>query len=111
MLGDGLHIRRDRASGDECSDGMAVRDGQPEPAPAGDDEVHNRPAQRQAARLAGEAAHHLGAPADLAQGSLEQVGGAPALAQVERTDEMRGLDSRAWRERQHKEDWRLALRG
>ena len=52
---------------------MVVGDGQPHAAAAGDDEVHDRPGQTQAARLAPEAAHHLRAPLDLAQRSFEQT--------------------------------------
>src|ERR1051325_12016645 len=46
----------------------------------GDVEVKHRPDQGQAARLAGEAADHLGAALDFAKRSLEQVGAAPAPA-------------------------------
>jgi hypothetical protein len=39
----------------------------------GDQEVEDRPDERQAAFLAGEAAHHLGPPFDLAERALEQI--------------------------------------
>jgi len=39
----------------------------------GDQQVEHRPDEGEAAGLAGEAAHHLGAPADLAERSFEQV--------------------------------------
>ena len=73
MLGHSLPGRRDGASSDESGDGMVVGDGQPQAAAASDDEVHDRPGQIQAARLAREAAHHLRAPLDLAQRSFEQA--------------------------------------
>src|SRR5215217_6742142 len=38
-----------------------------------DQEIEHRPDQREAALFAGEAAHHLGAAFDLAEGALEQV--------------------------------------
>jgi hypothetical protein len=40
----------------------------------GNQEVEHSPDESQAAVLAGEAAHHLGAPFDLAVRPLEQVG-------------------------------------
>ena len=40
----------------------------------GDEEIEDGPDQRQAAVLAGEAAHHLGASFDLAERALEWVG-------------------------------------
>ena len=45
-----------------------------------DQEVEDGPYQGEAAVLAGEAAHHLRSPLDLAERSLEQVGAAPAPA-------------------------------
>ena len=53
-----------------------------------EEEVEDRPDQCQAAGLAGEAAHHLGAPADLAERPLEQVRAAPPFAVPERVAQM-----------------------
>jgi hypothetical protein len=38
-----------------------------------EEQVEDRPDERQAAGLAGEAAHHFGAPADLTERSLEEI--------------------------------------
>ena len=46
----------------------------------GDQEVEDGPDEGEAAVLAGEAAHHLRAPFDLAERSLEEVGGSPSAA-------------------------------
>jgi hypothetical protein len=46
----------------------------------GDEEVEDGPDEGEAAVLAGEAAHHLGSPFDLAKGSLEEIGGSPPAA-------------------------------
>ena len=55
-----------------------------------DDEVHDRPGERQAAGLAGEAPDDLGPPPHLAERALEQVRGAQPRAQPERVGEMDG---------------------
>jgi len=46
----------------------------------GDEEIEHGPDERQAAVLAGEAAHDLGAAFDLAEGSLEQIRRSPSAA-------------------------------
>jgi hypothetical protein len=51
-----------------------------EPAPALGDAVEHRPDQRQAALLSGQPADHLDPAAGLAEGALDQVGVADALA-------------------------------
>src|SRR3954454_13086897 len=45
-----------------------------------DEEIQNGPDEGEAAVLTGEAAHHLGPSFDLAERSLEQVGGPPPAA-------------------------------
>jgi hypothetical protein len=40
---------------------------------AGDQEIEHGADERQTAFLAGESAHHLGRPLDLAKGALEQI--------------------------------------
>jgi hypothetical protein len=46
----------------------------------GDEEIEDGPDEREAAVLAGEAAHHLGPAFDLAERTLEQVGASPPAA-------------------------------
>ena len=58
--------------------------GEGEASAGGDDQVHDRPAQAQAAGLAGEAPDDLGPPFDLAQRTLEEVGASQPFAQSER---------------------------
>ena len=58
--------------------------GEGEASAGGDDQVHDRPAQAQAAGLAGEAADDLGPPLDLAQRAFEKIGGPKPFAQSER---------------------------
>ena len=53
-----------------------------------DQEVEHGPHQGEAAVLAGEPAHHLGAAFDLAEGSLEQVRAAPPPAVAGRVAQM-----------------------
>jgi hypothetical protein len=59
------------ASGDESSDGTSLWTGDGEPASAGDDEVHDSPGEGETARLAREAADHLGSPSDFLQRALQ----------------------------------------
>ena len=48
------------------------------------EQVKHRPDEREEAHLAGEAAHHFGAPADLPERSFEEIGRAPPLTVSER---------------------------
>ena len=60
---------------------LAVELGEPDAVGlVADQEVEHGPDQGQAAGLAGEPAHHLGAAFDLAEGPLEQVRAAPPPA-------------------------------
>ena len=54
--------------------------GEGETAAGCDDQIHDRPAQAQAAGLAGEAADDLGPPLDLAQRAFEKIGGPKPFA-------------------------------
>ena len=54
----------------------------------GDEQVEHGPQERQAAALAGEAAHHLRASFDFAERALEQVGRSPPAAVPERVAQM-----------------------
>jgi hypothetical protein len=49
-----------------------------------EEQVEHRPDERQAAGLAGEAAHHFGAPANFAERPLEEIGLPPPFAVSER---------------------------
>ena len=55
---------------------------------AAEEQVQDRPDEGEAAGLAGEPAHHFGAPADLPKDRLEQVRGAPPFAVPERVAQM-----------------------
>jgi hypothetical protein len=60
---------------------LALELGEPDPVGGvADVEVKHGPDERQAAGFAGEPADHLGAPLDLAQRPLEQVGAPPPPA-------------------------------
>jgi hypothetical protein len=64
-------------------DDLAILElGQAEATSAGEEQVEHRPAQAQAARLAGEAPDDLGAPPHLLERALQQVRGAEAAAQA-----------------------------
>src|ERR671922_2539186 len=63
--------------------------GHDDPAPAAACELEHGPDQAQGAGLAGEAADHLGATADLDEGALEQVRAADPVAVLGRPARMR----------------------
>ena len=70
-------------------DELAVEVVEADAVGAGDDEVEHRPAEGEAAGLAGEAADHLGAPADLDEGALEQVRGPDPVVVLGRPAQVR----------------------
>src|SRR5579885_2563770 len=71
-------------------DPLAVEVVEADAVGAGDDEVEDRPAEGEAAGLAGEAADHLRPSLHLAEAPLEQVRGAPHAAMLERVAQVHG---------------------
>jgi hypothetical protein len=70
-----------RALVSEAAQALAFELGEPDAVGGvGDVEIENRPDEREAAGLAGEAADHLGASFDLAERSFEEVRASPSAA-------------------------------
>jgi hypothetical protein len=75
---------------DDGRDGEVLGQAQLEPTGTGDDEAHDGPGERQAARLPGEAPDDLGPPPHFPEGALQQVRGTQPGPEAQRVAEMDG---------------------